>query len=149
MPYYNYALLNTAEEQASVLRKEWFPGTTSETIRTNHLFALCIERFSGKTDDLIPYIENEGHVETVQKMVNLKESTNEKLKTIAGSIKCPATTTFRAIIAYTVDQYRKGSKPEENNGYPMELRLKLAELQSQIDACKRTMEQIQKIMMEE
>lgn len=51
---------------------------------------------------MLEYLE-EDEIETVQRKVTIKIESNDRLKTIAAAIDKPVSTTYRAIIAYTID----------------------------------------------
>ena len=100
----NVALENNSYEQAEIIRKKWYRTTTAQQTRDAFIFNECVDRFSGEPEELIPYIgKNEGSAIVHQRRLTIKRESNDRLKTIAAAINKPLATTYRAIIAYTID----------------------------------------------
>ena len=134
-------------EQANVLRQRWYPTTNAYQTRDAFIFNDCIDRFKGTPEDLLDYIER--GEETVQRKVTIKSESNDRLKTIAAAINKPVTTTYRAIIAYTIANLPTTEKEEvaaEPVGVSQLLVEKVALLEKQMDACNRTLKEIKELI---
>ena len=101
-----------SDEQAKVLRERWYPTTNAYQTRDAFIFNDAIDRFKGSPEDLIDYIESGEENETIQRKVTIKSESNDRLKTIAAAINKPVTTTYRAIIAYTIANLPTTEKEE-------------------------------------
>ena len=70
------------------------------------------------------------------------------MKTIAAAINKPLATTYRAIIAYTIDNL-PATEYEENTAEPVGvsqlLMEKIALLEKQMDACNQTLKEIKEL----
>ena len=136
-----------SDEQAKVLRERWYPTTTSNQTRDAFIFNDAIDRFKGVPEDLLDYIES--GEETVQRKVTIKSESNDRLKTIASAINKPVTTTYRAIIAYTIDNL-PATEDEESTAEPVGvsqlLMEKIALLEKQMDACNQTLQEIKELI---
>jgi hypothetical protein len=145
----NVFLKKNSNEQAEIIRKEWFPTTTSNTTRDAFIFDDSITRFSGKPEDLLKYLKEDDEIETVQRKVTIKSDSNDRLKTIAAAINKPISATYRAIIAYTID-HLPPAKSEENAKEPVGVSQllveKIALLEKQMEACSQTLNEIKALM---
>lgn len=132
-----------SDEQAQVLRERWYPTTNSNQTRDAFIFNDAIDRFKGSPDDLLDYIESGEETETVQRKVTIKSESNDRLKTIAAAINKPVTTTYRAIIAYTIANL---PATEEETAEPVGVSQLLVEkislLEKQMEACNQTLKEI-------
>ncbi|WP_456067872.1 hypothetical protein [Eshraghiella crossota] len=145
----NVALENNSYEQAEIIRKKWYRTTTAQQTRDAFIFNECVDRFSGEPEELIPYIgKNEGSAIVHQRRLTIKRESNDRLKTIAAAINKPLATTYRAIIAYTIDNL-PATEYEENTAEPVGvsqlLMEKIALLEKQMDACNQTLKEIKEL----
>lgn len=141
----NVALENNSDEQAEIIRKKWYKTTTAQQTRDAFIFNECVDRFSRDPDDLIPYIEKDEGSTIVQRRLTIKSESNDRLKTIAAAINKPLATTYRAIIAYTIDNI-SATEDDETTAEPVGvLQLlveKIALLEKQMEACNQTLKEI-------
>lgn len=144
----NVFLKKNSNEQAEAIRKEWYPTTTSKQTRDAFIFDDSITRFGGKPEDLLEYLEEDEEIETVQRKVTIKSESNDRLKTIAAAINKPISTTYRAIIAYTIDNL-SATENEENTAEPVGVSQllveKIALLEKQMEACNQTLKEIKEL----
>ena len=143
----NVFLKKNSKEQAEIIRKEWYPTTTANQTRDAFIFNDCITRFEGKPEELLEYLE-EDEIETVQRKVTIKIESNDRLKTIAAAIDKPVSTTYRAIIAYTIDHLLDTDNEEvvaEPVGVSQLLVEKIALLEKQMEACNQTLKEIKEL----
>ncbi len=145
----NVALENNSYEQAEIIRKKWYKTTTAQQTRDAFIFNECVDRFSGEPEELIPYIgKDEGSAIVHQRRLTIKRESNDRLKTIAAAINKPLATTYRAIIAYTIDNL-PATEYEENTAEPVGvsqlLMEKIALLEKQMDACNQTLKEIKEL----
>lgn len=144
----NIALENNSDAQAEIIRKKWYKTTTAQQTRDAFIFNECLDRFSGEPEDLIPYIGKDEGSTIVQRRLTIKSESNNRLKTIAASINKPLATTYRAIIAYTIDNL-PATEDEENTAEPVGvsqlLMEKLALLEKQMEACNQTLKEIREL----
>lgn len=143
----NVFLKKNSSEQAEIIRKEWYPTTTSNQTRDAFIFNDCITRFEGKPEDLLKYLEEE-EVEIIQRKVTIKSESNDRLKTIAAVINKPISTTYRAIIAYTIDTISDTNNEEvvaEPVGVSQLLVEKIELLEKQMEACNKTLKEIKEL----
>lgn len=144
----NVALENNSDEQAEIIRKKWYKTNTAQQIRDAFVFNECVDRFSGEPEDLIPYIGKEEGSTIVQRRLTIKSESNDRLKTIAAAINKPLATTYRAIIAYTIDNL-PATEDEESTAEPVGvsqlLMEKVALLEKQMEACNQTLKEIKEL----
>lgn len=145
----NVALENNSYEQAEIIRKKWYKTTTAQQTRDAFIFNECVDRFSGEPEELISYIgKDEGSAIVHQRRLTIKRESNDRLKTIAAAINKPLATTYRAIIAYTIDNL-PATEYEENTAEPVGvsqlLMEKIALLEKQMDACNQTLKEIKEL----
>lgn len=137
-----------SDEQAKMLRERWYPTTNSSQTRDAFIFNDAIDRFKGSPEDLLDYIDSGEDNETVQRKVTIKSESNDRLKTIAAAINKPVTTTYRAIIAYTIANLpamEDEEKTAEPVGVSQILVEKIALLEKQMDACNQTLKEIKEL----
>ena len=136
-----------SDEQAKWLREMWYPTTNSNQTRDAFIFNDAIDRFKGSPEDLLEYIESGEENETVQRKVTIKSESNDRLKTIAAAINKPVTTTYRAIIAYTIANLPTTEKEEtaEPVGVSQLLVEKISLLEKQMEACNQTLKEIKEL----
>lgn len=136
-----------SDEQAKVLREGWYPTTNSKQTRDAFIFNDAIDRFKGSPEDLLDYIESGEENETVQRKVTIKSESNDRLKTIAAAINKPVTTTYRAIIAYTIANL---PTTEEETAEPVGVSQLLVEkislLEKQMEACNQTLKEVKELI---
>lgn len=141
----NVALENNSDEQAEIIRKKWYKTTTAQQTRDAFIFNECVDRFSGEPEDLIPYIGKDEGSTIVQRRLTIKSESNDRLKTIAAAINKPLASTYRAIIAYTIDNLPT-TEDNENMAEPVGvsqlLMEKIALLEKQMEACYQTLKEI-------
>ena len=141
----NVALENNSDEQAEIIRKKWYKTTTAQQTRDAFIFNECVDRFSGEPEDLIPYIGKDEGSTIVQRRLTIKSESNDRLKTIAAAINKPLASTYRAIIAYTIDNLPT-TEDNENMAEPVGvsqlLMEKIALLEKQMEACNQTLKEI-------
>lgn len=144
----NVALENNSDEQAEIIRKKWYKTTTAQQTRDAFIFNECVDRFSGEPEDLIPYIGKEEGSTIVQRRLTIKSESNDRLKTIAAAINKPLASTYRAIIAYTIDNLPT-TEDNENTAEPVGvsqlLMEKIALLEKQMEACNQTLKEIKEL----
>ena len=144
----NVALENNSDEQAEIIRKKWYKTTTAQQTRDAFIFNECVDRFSGEPEDLIPYIGKEEGSTIVQRRLTIKSESNDRLKTIAAAINKPLASTYRAIIAYTIDNLPT-TEDNENMAEPVGvsqlLMEKIALLEKQMEACNQTLKEIKEL----
>lgn len=144
----NVALENNSDEQAEIIRKKWYKTTTAQQTRDAFIFNECVDRFSGEPEDLIPYIGKEEGSTIVQRRLTIKSESNDRLKTIAAAINKPLASTYRAIIAYTIDNLPT-TEDNENTAEPVGvsqlLMEKIALLEKQMEACNQTLKEIREL----
>ena len=141
----NVALENNSDEQAEIIRKKWYKTTTAQQTRDAFIFNECVDRFSGEPEDLIPYIGKDEGSTIVQRRLTIKSESNDRLKTIAAAINKPLASTYRAIIAYTIDNLPTTEDNEnvaEPVGVSQLLMEKIALLEKQMEACNQTLKEI-------
>ena len=144
----NIALEKNNDEQAATIRGAWYPSTTARQTRDAFIFNNCIDRYKGKLEELLPYIERDEGSITVQRRLTIKNESNERLKTIASAINKPIAATYRAIIAYTLDNLNVAENEEkttESVGVSQLLIEKVALLEKQLDACNQTLKEIKEL----
>ncbi len=144
----NIALEKNNDEQAATIREAWYPNTTSRQTRDAFIFNNCIDRYKGKPEDLFPIIERDEGNATVQRMLTIKNESNERLKTIALAINKSIAATYRAIIAYTIenlDVTESEEKATEPVGVSQLLMEKVAKLEKQLEACNQTLKEIKEL----
>ena len=136
-----------SDEQAKVLRERWYPTMNSNQTHDAFIFNDAIDRFKGSPEDLLDYIESGEENETVQRKVTIKSESNDRLKTIAAAINKPVTTTYRAIIAYTIAYLPTTEKEEtaEPVGVSQLLVEKISLLEKQMEACNQTLKEIKEL----
>ena len=146
----NVALENNSDEQAEIIRKKWYKTTTAQQTRDAFIFNECVDRFSGEPEDLIPYIGKDEGSTIVQRRLTIKSESNDRLKTIAAAINKPLASTYRAIIAYTIDNLH-ATEDEEKTAEPVGvLQLimeKVAQLEKQMEACNQTLKEIKELIV--
>lgn len=144
----NVALENNSDEQAEIIRKKWYKTTTAQQTRDAFIFNECVDRFSGEPEDLIPYIGKDEGSTIVQRRLTIKSESNDRLKTIAAAINKPLASTYRAIIAYTIDNLPT-TEDNENMAEPVgvsQLMMeKIALLEKQMEACNQTLKEIKEL----
>lgn len=144
----NVALENNSDEQAEIIRKKWYKTTTAQQTRDAFIFNECVDRFSGEPEDLIPYIGKDEGSTIVQRRLTIKSESNDRLKTIAAAINKPLASTYRAIIAYTIDNLPT-TEDNENTAEPVGvsqlLMEKIALLEKQMEACNQTLKEIKEL----
>ncbi|HBO31225.1 MAG TPA: hypothetical protein DD634_00695 [Lachnospiraceae bacterium] len=144
----NVALENNSDEQAEIIRKKWYKTTTAQQTRDAFIFNECVDRFSGEPEDLIPYIGKDEGSTIVQRRLTIKSESNDRLKTIAAAINKPLASTYRAIIAYTIDNLPT-TEDNENMAEPVGvsqlLMEKIALLEKQMEACNQTLKEIKEL----
>ena len=140
----NVALENNSDEQAEIIRKKWYKTTTAQQTRDAFIFNECVDRFSGEPEDLIPYIGKDEGSTIVQRRLTIKSESNDRLKTIAAALA----STYRAIIAYTIDNLPT-TEDNENMAEPVGvsqlLMEKIALLEKQMEACNQTLKEIKEL----
>lgn len=144
----NVFLKKNSDEQAEAIRKVFYPTTTSKTTRDAFIFDDSITRFDGKPEDLLEYLEEDDEIETVQRKVTIKSESNDRLKTIAAAINKPISATYRAIIAYTIDNLSSNKNAENTTepvGVSQLLVEKIALLEKQMEACNQTLKEIKEL----
>lgn len=144
----NVALENNSDEQAGIIRKKWYKTTTAQQTRDAFIFNECVDRFSGEPEDLIPYIGKDEGSTIVQRRLTIKSESNDRLKTIAAAINKPLASTYRAIIAYTIDNLTTTEDNEttaEPVGVSQLLMEKIALLEKQMEACNQTLKEIKEL----
>lgn len=151
----NIALNKDSVEQAKIIRSAWYPNTTARQTRDAFIFNDALDRFKGNPMDLLlPIIERDEGEETIQRMLTIKVDSNERLKTIASAINKSIAATYRAIIAYTIDNLNKKEIEETPTGsvgvgVSQLVIEKVALLEKQLDACNRTIKEIKDLIEEE
>lgn len=144
----NVALENNSDEQAEIIRKKWYKTTTAQQTRDAFIFNECVDRFCVEPKDLIPYIGKEEGSTIVQRRLTIKSESNDRLKTIAAAINKPLASTYRAIIAYTIDNLPT-TEDNENTAEPVGLSQllmeKIALLEKQMEACNQTLKEIKEL----
>ena len=144
----NVALENNSDEQAEIIRKKWYKTPTAQQTRDAFIFNECVDRFSGEPEDLIPYIGKDEGSTIVQRRLTIKSESNDRLKTIAAAINKPLASTYRAIIAYTIDNLPT-TEDNENMAEPVGvsqlLMEKIALLEKQMEACNQTLKEIKEL----
>lgn len=144
----NVALENNSDEQAEIIRKKWYKTTTAQQTRDAFIFNECVDRFSGEPENLIPYIGKDEGSTIVQRRLTIKSESNDRLKTIAAAINKPLASTYRAIIAYTIDNLPT-TEDNENMAEPVGvsqlLMEKIALLEKQMEACNQTLKEIKEL----
>ena len=144
----NVALENNSDEQAEIIRKKWYKTTTAQQTRDAFIFNECVDRFSGEPEDLIPYIGKDEGSTIVQRRLTIKSESNDRLKTIAAAINKPLASTYRAIIAYIIDNLPT-TEDNENTAEPVGvsqlLMEKIALLEKQMEACNQTLKEIKEL----
>lgn len=144
----NVALEKNSDEQAEIIRKKWYKTTTAQQTRDSFIFNECVDRFSGEPEDLIPYIGKDEGSTIVQRRLTIKSESNDRLKTIAAAINKPLASTYRAIIAYTIDNL-PNTEDNENMAEPVGvsqlLMEKIALLEKQMEACNQTLKEIKEL----
>ena len=144
----NVALENNSDEQAEIIRKKWYKTTTAQQTRDAFIFNECVDRFSGEPEDLIPYIGKDEGSTIVQRRLTIKSESNDRLKTIAAAINKPLASTYRAKIAYTIDNLPT-TEDNENMAEPVGvsqlLMEKIALLEKQMEACNQTLKEIKEL----
>ena len=142
----NVALENNSDEQAEIIK--WYKTTTAQQTRDAFIFNECVDRFSGEPEDLIPYIGKDEGSTIVQRRLTIKSESNDRLKTIAAAINKPLASTYRAIIAYTIDNLPT-TEDNENMAEPVGvsqlLMEKIALLEKQMEACNQTLKEIKEL----
>ena len=140
----NVFLKKNSDEQAETIRKVFYPTTTSKTTRDAFIFDDSITRFDGKPEDLLEYLEEDDEIEIVQKKVTIKSESNDRLKTIAAAINKTISATYRAIIAYTIDNLSSNNEEctTEPVGVSQLLVEKIALLEKQMESCNQTLKEI-------
>lgn len=144
----NVLLKSNSCEQADFIRKHWYPTTTARQTRDAFIFNECIDRYKGEPEDLVTYLERCEGNETVQRKVTIKRESFERLKAIAAAINKPTTTTYRAIIAYTIDNLSNTEYDEqvaEPVGISQILLEKIAQLEQQMKTCNQTLKEIKEL----
>lgn len=144
----NVALENNSDEQAEIIRKKWYKTTTAQQTRDAFIFNECVDRFSGEPEDLIPYIGKDEGSTIVQRRLTIKSESNDRLKTIAAAINKPLASTYRAIIAYTIDNLpitEDNENMAEPVGVSQLLMEKIALLEKQMEACNQTLKEIKEL----
>ena len=144
----NIALDQNNDKQAGTLRSAWYPNTTPRQTRDAFIFNDCIDRYNGKPEDLLSIIERDAGNATVQRMLTIKSDSNKRLETIASAINGSKAATYRAIIAYSIDNLnasKSKEKPTESVGVSQLLVEKVALLEKQLDACNQTLREIKEL----
>lgn len=144
----NVFLKKDSSKQAATIRKKWYPTTTSNQTRDAFIFNDCITRFEGKPEELLEYLEEQEGLETVQRKLTIKSESHDRLKTIAAAINKPISTTYRAIIAYTIDNLSDTDNEEvvaEPVGVSQLLVEKIALLEKQMEAFNQTLKEIKEL----
>lgn len=151
----NIALDIDNKKQAEIIRKVKYPNTTVNQIRDAFIFNQCIDEFNDDLQVLLIYAERDKDCQIVQRMLTIKAESNERLKTIAASLKLSVAATYRSIIAYSVDKVSDDNiVAEEMPDVKLatenqRLREKVALLENQLIACNKTLEDIKAILYEE
>lgn len=129
-----------ASEVAERIRKQEFPGCNAQRVKDSFIFdRYCIKAFDQPAEILLPYIEDDTSVK-VQRNLSLTSQSYEKLLNLARQIGRPVAATFRGLVSYADQHYKKKASEASS------LEEKLALLQSQLDAARACLEEI-RIMM--
>ena len=129
-------------EQAETIRQAWYSTTSSNQTRDAFIFNECIDHFEGDPTELLDYLEEDEENETIQRKVTIKSQSNEVLKSIAAAINKPVSTTYRAIIAYTID-HLSDTKDKEKTAETAEVsRL----LKAKIALMEKTLQEIKELI---
>ena len=147
----NVYLEKESYEQAETLRRAWFPTTTANQTRDAFIFNECIDRFQGNPESLLAYLEKPEENGTVQRKVTIKSVSNDRLHTLAAAINKTIASTYRAIIAYTIDHLpvsEEKGKTAEPAGLSQIIMEKLTQLEKQMEACSRTIREIKELTKE-
>ncbi|MDO5792089.1 MAG: hypothetical protein Q4Q41_05955 [Coriobacteriia bacterium] len=147
----NIALTDTNSEQAEILRGQWYPSASSQQIRDSFIFNEVIDRFQGDPIEVLAdYFRRDDDSRTAQRRITLRQDTNERLRTIASVANKPIAATLRALIAHAVDNLapRDAKEQVEAQADVTQLQLlneKIAQLERQLKACTKTLEDIKRI----
>lgn len=148
----NVALQSNHRMQADLLRKAYFPNTTSAETRDSFVFSRSIESFQGDMEELLSFIEKDVGGSYVQRMITMKNETYARLKSLSVSLERPIAATFRAIIAWSVahiDDDTVGEvKPICNAGTLQLLYEKIQLLETQIETSHKTLDEIKRLLEE-
>ena len=145
----NVLVEKNSDEQAQILRERWYPPTSSDRIRDAFIFNDAIDRFQASPVVLLDYIDRGEETETIQRKVTIRSTSYDRLKTIAAAINKPVTTTYRAIIAYTIDNLPDIEGREKNVepvGVSQLLVEKIALLERQMMVCNQTLNEIKDLI---
>ena len=147
----NIALTDTNSEQAEILRGQWYPSASSQQIRDSFIFNEVIDRFQGDPIEVLAdYFRRDDDSRTAQRRITLRQDTNERLRTIASVANKPIAATLRALIAHAVDNLapRDAKEQVEAQADVTQLQLlneKITQLERQLKACTKTLEDIKRI----
>lgn len=147
----NIALTDNNSEQAEVLRSQWYPSASSQQIRDSFIFNEVIDRFQGDpVEVLADYFRSDDDSRTAQRRITLRQDTNERLRTIASVTNKPIAATLRALIAHAVDNFavtdaKKQAEAQTDATQLQLLNEKIAQLEKQLEACTKTLEDIKQL----
>lgn len=150
----NIALNNNNREQAEKLRKIKYPNTTAKQTRDSFIFNECIDNFQDFPEALLEYIrvdENEQNGKE-QRMLTIKNDSNERLKTLASALNTSIAATYRSIIAYSIDKINEDSGKitrsimEKENDNAQLIIEKVALLETELAACNSTIKEIRNLL---
>ena len=144
----NIALTDNHSEQAETLRSQWYPSASSQQIRDSFIFNEVVDRFQGDPVEVLDdYFRNDDDSRTAQRRITLRQDTNERLRTIASVANKPIAATLRALIAHAIDDLAVGDAKERVGAQADAAQLqllneKIAQLEKQLEACSKTLEDI-------
>lgn len=150
----NIALNRNNEKQASVLREAWYANTNARETRDSFIFDTAISKFDARLmNELLPIIERDSGLETVQKMLTIKQDSNKKLENIATALGRTKTATYRAIIAYWIDRIgvieekvKLDCKERTDESKSQLLIVKVALLEKHLADCSKMLNEIKKLI---
>lgn len=147
----NIALTDNNSEQAEILRSQWYPSASSRQIRDSFIFNEVIDRFQGDPVEVLAgYFRSDDDSRTAQRRITLRQDTNERLRTIASVTNKPIAATLRALIVHAVDNLavtdaKKQAEAQTDATQLQLLNEKIAQLEKQLEACTKTLEDIKQL----
>lgn len=141
----NIAMHSSSVEQAEILRAMYFPDKTPLQIKDSFVFNQCLDNFGEDYDKLRFFIETEEPHNKKQRMLTIRSDSYEKLKTIANIMDASVAATYRAIIAYTIDN----KETVHNKSRTSQLTNKLALLEKMLLDCTKCIAEIKTLIKEE
>lgn len=146
------ALAHNSDSQAEIIRKKWYKTTTARQTKDSFIFNEALDRFYGVPNDLVPYISSKDEGGAIApRRLTIKTTSYNRLQTLASANNASLAATYRAIIAFTIDNL-PDTGDEETVGMPVgtsKLLLEhIAHLEKRLEDCNQILKTIKELIKE-